>query len=316
MGKAGRFACIFVPMAMSIASLVCLGLVFSGQLNKNMSLQRDLYFFKADTREFNANPVKLPNENYDNELFDALKGVATSKDLKDFYTVGLWNYCEGDTDNDGKNPTVTYCSPRKASYWFNPIDVWDLKNTTAQELFGSKMQKGLDAYKKVSGWMFAAYVIAFFVTVAEIVLGIFAIFSRWGSFVTTIASSISTGFTFAAAITSTAMYGALTGTFDSVLKPYKINASMSSKMLSVVWLAVAFSLGASLFWTFSTCCCSGKNKNKKVTVEKTPYTYERVASPYLGARAEGGSDSLPLHPMPKGGHGGAGGAYEPFRHNV
>jgi len=153
MGKAGRFACIFVPMAMSIASLVCLGLVFSGQLNKNMSLQRDLYFFKADTREFNANPVKLPNDNYDNELFDALKGVATSKDLKDFYTVGLWNYCEGDTDNDGKNPTVTYCSPRKASYWFNPIDVWDLKNTTAQELFGSKMQKGLDAYKKVSGWM-------------------------------------------------------------------------------------------------------------------------------------------------------------------
>jgi hypothetical protein len=211
MGKAGRFACIFVPMALSIASLVCLALVFSGQLNKNMSLQRDLYFFKvcppnpslspqfphtnpqnqADTREFNANPVKLPNENYDNELFDALKGVATSKDLKDFYTVGLWNYCEGDTDDDGKNPEVTYCSPRKASYWFNPIDVWDLKNTTTQELFGSKMQKGLNAYKKVAGWMFAAYVIAFFVTVAEIVLGIFAIFSRWGSFVTTIASSVS-----------------------------------------------------------------------------------------------------------------------------
>ncbi|KAF2814865.1 integral membrane protein-like protein [Mytilinidion resinicola] len=311
MGKLGRFACIFVPMALSIASLICLALVFSGQLDKGNSLQRELFFFKADTRQFNANPVKLPNENYDNTLFDALKGAASSKDLKDFYTVGLWNYCEGDTDKDGKNPVVTYCSPRKTSYWFNPIEVWDLKNTTAQKIFGDKMQKGLNDYKKVTGWMFAAYVIAFWVTVAEIVLGIFAIFSRWGSFVTTIASSVSTFFIFGAAITSTTIYAALAGTFDSVLKPYEIHASMSKQMLGVVWLAVAFSFASGLFWLFSTCCCSGKSKNKKVTVEKTPYTYERVASPYLGARAQGGEDTLPLNPMP---HAGAPtGAYEPFR---
>ena len=54
MGKLGRFACIFVPMALTIASLICLILVFSGQTNKDMALQRDLYFFKvsdsADTR--------------------------------------------------------------------------------------------------------------------------------------------------------------------------------------------------------------------------------------------------------------------------
>jgi len=300
-------------MALSIASLLCLALVFSGQLNKNNSLQRELYFFKADTREFNANPVKLPNENYDNKLFDALKGVASSKDLKDFYTVGLWNYCEGDTDKNGNNPTVTYCSPRKAAYWFNPIETWDLKNTTAQEIFGDKMQKALNGYKKVAGWMFTAYLVAFWVTLAEIILGIFAIFSRWGSFVTTIASAVSTTFLFAGAITSTALYGALVGTFDSVLKPYKIKASMSTKMLGIVWLAVLFSLASGLFWMFSTCCCSGKSKNKKVTVEKTPYTYERVASPYLGAH-KGGEDTIPLHPAPHGSHDHTGSAYEPFRH--
>lgn len=47
MGKLGRFACIFTPMALTLASLVCLALVLSGQLNKNNSIQRDLYFFKV-----------------------------------------------------------------------------------------------------------------------------------------------------------------------------------------------------------------------------------------------------------------------------
>ena len=47
MGKLGRFACIFTPMALTIASLLCLCLVFSGQLNKGNSLQNDLYFFEV-----------------------------------------------------------------------------------------------------------------------------------------------------------------------------------------------------------------------------------------------------------------------------
>lgn len=47
MGKLGRFACIFTPMALTIASLLCLCLALSGQLNKNNSLQNSLYFFKV-----------------------------------------------------------------------------------------------------------------------------------------------------------------------------------------------------------------------------------------------------------------------------
>jgi SUR7/PalI family len=69
--------------------------------------------------------------------------------------------------------------------------VWDLSNTTVQTLFPKGLQDGLNAYEKVAKWMFAAYTLAFWITLAEIVLGIFAIFSRWGSFVTTIASTVS-----------------------------------------------------------------------------------------------------------------------------
>jgi len=41
MGKLGRFACTFTPMALSIASLVCLVLVLLG----NLSPARSYYFF-------------------------------------------------------------------------------------------------------------------------------------------------------------------------------------------------------------------------------------------------------------------------------
>ncbi|KAF2205956.1 hypothetical protein GQ43DRAFT_436545 [Delitschia confertaspora ATCC 74209] len=305
MGKLGRFACIFTPMALTIASLICLILVFMGQTNK-MGLSQDLYFFKADVQEFNANPdIKFPGSDL-THLDEVLKTGATSGSLKDFYQVGLWNYCAGDINGEGKMETNRHCSPRKAEFWFNPIEVWELKNTTAQELFPEKMQNGLDAYQKVAKWMFVAYVVALCLTIGEVVVGIFAVFSRWGSLVTTIVSSAQTIFILAAAITSTALYGALAATFDTALKPYKIKASLGSKMLSVLWIGVAFSVASGFFWLISVCCCSGSSGKKKVVVEKTPYTYERVASPYLGAQ-QPGHQQVPMHNMPQRS------AYEPFR---
>jgi hypothetical protein len=47
MGKAGRFACIFTPMAMTIASLICLVIVLSGQAYNKSEVSRGLYFFKV-----------------------------------------------------------------------------------------------------------------------------------------------------------------------------------------------------------------------------------------------------------------------------
>lgn len=119
----------------------------------------------------------------------------------------------------------------------------------------------------------------------------------------------------AAAATSTALYGSLTGVFQSVLKPYNIKASMGNKMLATLWLGVAFSLASGFFWLISVCCCSGKSGHKKVVVEKTPYTYERVASPYLGASANGNNHQMhDLHGNKAAGHGTSGNAFEPFRH--
>jgi len=47
MGKLGRIACIATPMALTIASLICLLFVFLAGLNKSDTNLTDLYFFKV-----------------------------------------------------------------------------------------------------------------------------------------------------------------------------------------------------------------------------------------------------------------------------
>ncbi|KAF2741287.1 integral membrane protein-like protein [Polyplosphaeria fusca] len=310
MGKAGRFACIIVPMALTIASFICLIIVFCGQIKKDVSLSNDLYFFKAVTKDFVDDPdhaIDEANKYFDNELLQALQGKASTKDLKDFYTVGVFNFCEGDIDDKNKE-TFTYCSKPKANFWFNPMEVWQLSNTSVQQLFPDDMKNVLDTYHKVGRWMYAAFVIVFFLTIAEFLVGLAAICSRWGSLVTTIVSTAQTVFFLAAAITTTALYGSLVGVFESVLRPYKIKTSLGGRMMAVLWLGVAFAVASGFFWLISVCCCSGKSSHKKVVVEKTPYTYERVASPYLGHRGMEGHEMTP-----PAGHGTTGSAYEPFR---
>jgi SUR7/PalI family len=133
---------------------------------------------------------------------------------------------------------------------------------------------------------------------------------------------LSSFFILAASITATAMFSTLLGSFNEVFKAYGIKASLGAEMMRTTWLAVAFSFAAGFFWLLSVCCCSGrspyggKKDSKRVKVEKTPYTYERVGSPYLGpqggAAAYGGAQGqqIPMHSL---GPSGKGGAYEPFR---
>lgn len=240
----------------------------------------------------------------------------------------MWSYCEGEK-KDGVEK-ITYCSSSKTQFWFDPTEVWGLKNTSVQNVLGDDLQKGLNTYKKIAGWMNWAFIIATALTAAEFVVGFFAIFSRWGSLVTTILSTVSfsaklvrrlqinhfqasTIFAIAAAATATAIYGVLTGVFRTALEPYNIKATMGNKMLQVMWLGVALSIASGLFWLLSVCCCSGKSGHKKMVVEKTPYTYERVSSPAFGQQGH----QLQTAPAFQGtGHSQSGTAYEPYRGQV
>lgn len=280
---------------------------------------RDLYFFKADTSNMtlDSNTVldKLPDGLTPNNGFlESLQGKADSKELKDFYQVGLFSYCEGDKNNQTGEETITYCSARKFQFHFDPLKVWDMNGTSIQEALGDKYDSGMNVYKKVAGWMNWAFVITLVLTASEFVIGFFAIFSRWGSLITTIVSTAQTVFAIAAAATATAMYGTLTGVFKTALDPYSIDISMGSQMLSTLWIGVAFSIGSGFFWLISVCCCSGKSSHKKMVVEKTPYTYERVASPAFGGQQGHQMQQWPSSQKQTPQMGAT--AYEPFRSRV
>ena len=66
-----------------------------------------------------------------NDFLEALRGKADSKELKDFYQVGLFSYCEGETNNKTGEDKITYCSPRKFQFYFDPLKVWGMNGTSS-----------------------------------------------------------------------------------------------------------------------------------------------------------------------------------------
>ncbi|KAI4160127.1 MAG: hypothetical protein LQ342_005984 [Letrouitia transgressa] len=325
MGKAGRFACIFTPMGLTIASLICLIIVGMGGTNRKDDNLNNLYFFRANTTDIRVNATDLTDLNIPhNALTDAIIQQSTNVaknalDIKDFYHVSLWNYCAGDFDND--KDKVTYCSKHTSKFWFNPVEVWGLNNTVTEHVFSKELRDGLKVYKEVAKWMFVAYVIALVSTIVEIGVGIFALFSRWGSLATTIVSSVSSVFLIAFALTSTILYSTLMGSFNTALKKYNIHGSLGHNMYVVVWLAVLFSFAAGVFWLFSSCCCSGRSNRIKYgdRAARKGTNYERVDSPQGGRGygpvnfQSGPGFQAPHHGVPLNNVGHKETAYEPYR---
>ena len=279
MGKAGRFACIFTPMVLTIGSLVCLVIVALGGTNKSNSLYNNLYFFRANTSDITISPSDLPDgikipdtpltEGLINETTNA---VASALGVYDFYHISLWNYCSGNfTSSQAHNSSasasvadnVTFCSPHTNAFWFNPVDVWHLNNTGVDKLFSSELTSALNTYHTAAKWMFIAYVVALISTIVEIVIGFTALLSRLGSVATTIVSTISTVFTVGFALTATILYSTLTATFNDALKKYNVHGNLGHNMYVAIWLAVAFSLASGFFWLLSSCCCSGRSNRIK-----------------------------------------------------
>lgn len=328
MGKVGRFACIFTPMVFTICSLGLLIAVGLGGTNQNNAGLNRLWFFRANTSDFHIDTTinGLPKELTD--LLNSTNSPAVNTaDVKDFYHISLWNYCSGDFGNNNTanasnaNDHVTFCSPRKSNFWFNPVEIWGLNATVASTMFGNQLNNGLKAYQTVTKWMTIAYIVATVATAVEILVGFLALFSRWGSLTTTIVSFVSSTFLIGFALTATILFATLTGTFNTALKIYNIHASVGHDIFVLIWLSVAFSWAAGIFWLFSSCCCSGRADKIKGYNEKASkpgqkpalYEYERVESPYMGHSGSGPAPAYNSN-VQMGDMGKKNTAYEPFRH--
>lgn len=257
-------------------------------------------------------------------LTGALEAAKQQLDMKDYYTIYLRGYCGW----NGKDMYAN-CSSPKAFFWFDPITIWGLdSNTTGQAIenvLPESLRTGLATYEKVSKVMSIAYLVAAIATVLTLLIGISAIFSRWGSLITTVFATVSWIFLVAGSAIAIALFASLKTVLNKELeKEYGIVTDIGNKGYVVTWIGSAFALGSGVFWFFSVCCCSGRDHNpwnpgnkdaRRTRAERTPYTYERVGSPYLGPQ---GDQAVPLGNV---GHSGYYSqptaqkqtAYEPFR---
>ena len=152
--------------------------------------QADLSVFANSTENdlLSIIDIKKRDTNVSAALASALETAKTNLKINDYYTLYLWNYCAWDGDD-----TYSYCSPKQAEFWFNPVEVWGLNSTgaTIETLLPTSLQDSLKTYEAVSKAMFIFYIVALVCTCLELLVGISAIFSRWGSFFTTFFSAVS-----------------------------------------------------------------------------------------------------------------------------
>ena len=94
-----------VLLLISVAFII---LVELGNTRINPTLNK-IYFINLDLADII--PVSVPNA-------VLINSIAETLGLHDFYTVGLWGFCEG---YNGQG--VTYCSKPKTLYWFNPVEI-------------------------------------------------------------------------------------------------------------------------------------------------------------------------------------------------
>lgn len=132
----------------------------------------------------------LPDSVLGIEVPDALQSAAKSGHLKDFYAVGLFGYCEGETDTETGTETVTHCSAWKVPFYFDPMAVWHLENTSVQAILGKRFTDGMKMYRALAEGTHWTFIIMLALTVLEIVVGMLAIWGKKYSCATALVSIV------------------------------------------------------------------------------------------------------------------------------
>ena len=335
----GRLFCVGLPFALTIASIACLLVaMLSGVGDKKLDM------FEVNTKNFSVSTSDLknfegllkrdpvPSPHFSELTTAALSGytvqgtdaasniTAADLGLADYYKVALWGICS-------TTGSSTKCSKPKfnwASSALNGTNVTLIGSTTSvQVTLPKSIHDSLKTFAVLSEWTQVVYIIAFVVSVLELVVGLFAFCSRVGSCCTFIVSGFSTTAVIVASIMATVVSSVVVGAIESSAKAYGAKASLNVSFLGVTWLATAFSIGAGLFWLLSICCCAASshksNRRSMGDGEKLLPTrgngYQPVEDPH------GFDANTAYGPQPRVDYSqqqpiGRQGAYEPYSHGA
>ncbi|KAL1955983.1 hypothetical protein VTO42DRAFT_7883 [Malbranchea cinnamomea] len=262
-----------------IIALVFVILVEVGNVS-NKPVLRDIYFLKIDLSEII--PLSVPDA-------ALINSIARSIGLHDFYQVGLWNFCEGYEDGSG----ITYCSPPKTLYSFNPVDIlMDELLSGATIALPGEINSALDLARIASNWMFVLFLVSAILIFLCIILAPFSVPSTTTSlpqasvskpiqpekatFKTPIPKRLAlplTALTFitfiatlAASVVATALFTVFKIVFANNAANLNVSAELGVHMLVFMWIAVAFVLLGFVMQCYelcSCCCCLCSRRQKK-----------------------------------------------------
>lgn len=319
-GKAGRFVCIFVPMVLTIISLVFMIMIGLGGTNSNNNYLSNLYFMQINTTSVTSDPDF--NHNKANAVTDPNDKTADGLIyIENFYTISLWNYCAGNGDNVTRSAlaigqhsaqSFDFCTGRQLQFAFPWRDIWGLSSDAQNRVFSEAFAGSIDAYSsRTSRWMSTLYILSVTAIGIEILVGIGGLFSRLGSLFTTLSSLVTLSLTFAFALLTTLTYFGMVATGTLSFVSTDIGLKIGPAIFVYMWLSVACSLVGTLFWAFSSCCCSGRPREPrgKHNGARSPYTYERMSETNLVPPAQNAA-----HAERVGGYAPQASAYEPYRH--
>jgi hypothetical protein len=245
-----------------LLSTIFLILVEIGNINNNVVI-RDTFFLRISLA--NIIPASVPNA-----LF--INSIARSIGLHDFYQVGLWNFCEG-YDNTG----ITYCSPTKTLYWFNPVEI--ILNELlagASITLPTDIIDVLNLVRLASHWMFACFLVGTVLTFLCIFLcplG-FSKKPRWQhkrkriffrQFPLSLLTFAALLFTAAGSVIATVMFVIFRNQFSGAAD-LNIRAELGTPMLAFMWTAVGFNMLGFVMQIGTccgVCCCNGRRKAER-----------------------------------------------------
>jgi len=224
-------------------------LVSIGNTHINSTLN-DIYFFKLDVSQII--PISVANS-------QLLNSVARSLGLHDFYSVGLWNYCEGYLDEG-----VTHCSTPTSFYWFNPVEI-----LVSQLLAGasialpSEVTTILKLLELGSKIMYAFFTAGTVINFVLMLVSPLVLYTRWFSLAISILGAISgliiTVAAIIATVISVAAKVALTAQDE-----LNISAEIGYKMFGFMWVAAVFTDLAFILHSAMGCCCRPDRRNRGV----------------------------------------------------
>lgn len=263
----GRFIAVLVPISLTVTSFIFLLTVGLGGIANN------LYLFELDTTEFSATRDTLSNiahnlinrDDKTSDLVDKFFGpsdgniTAATLQLADKYQVTLWNYCK--ISSSGSN-----CTAPQFNWASSTLNASEIEsNATSLSGFNvtlpDEVRGALKSFSTISKWTQYAYSMAAISIVVEIILGLFAFCSRAGSFMTLLICAAATTGIFVASILATVQASAVSTALNGSAKIYHVKSKVNTRFLAVTWLAALFSLGAGLFWAFTSCCFGSNNTN-------------------------------------------------------